>query len=380
MNEKWVIAATAAFGLESTVRRECEKLGFEVLAVADGRIKFSGGPEEVADANLKLAVADRVMIETATFPAETFEELFDQTASIPWPKWIAPDGRIPVRARSIRSKLFSVPDIQAIVKKAIVRSMSGGGEDRMLPETGAVYAVEAVIRKDVVTISLDTTGEGLFKRGYRRQKGGAPLKETLAAGLVDLSYWKPERPLVDPFCGSGTILIEAALKARHIARGADRRFASDEWPIIGEEVYRARRREALKEARWDLPLNITGFDVDPKMIAIAKQNAEDAGVADDIHFYCKDMRSVDLQENFGVMITNPPYGQRLGEEKEVESLMRSFTERFLGMRTWSFYILTGLRGFEKIAGKEAERRRKLFNGGIETTYYQYPGPNPERFL
>ncbi|MDY3051650.1 MAG: class I SAM-dependent RNA methyltransferase [Ndongobacter sp.] len=379
MHLKYRIAATAAFGLESVVKKECEELGFSSIHVDEGRIFFDGEAADVAKANLCLRSADRVLLEVGRFSAESFEELFDRTAALPWPSLLPEDAAFPVRGKSYRSTLASVPDVQRIVKKAIAAALQRKWDVDWLPETGAAYPVEVALRRNECVIFLDTTGEGLFKRGYRQKKGGAPLKETLASGLISLSVWHPSRPLVDPFCGSGTLLIEAALQARGMAPGLERSFLSMDWPIVGEEVYRQARRACLRGIRLEEKLLLTGFDKDPRMIEIARKNAEAAGVGEDIRFICKDMRAVDLQENFGVIITNPPYGKRLGEEEETRALMRAFGERFGRLRTWSFYVLTGLADFEDAFGRAADRRRKLFNGGIETTYYQYLGPNPQRF-
>lgn len=380
MQKQWTIVATAAFGLEALVKRELEEMGYADISIEDGRIYFQGGAKDVALANMKLRTADRVLIEVARFEARSFEELFDQTKRIAWGDWIPADGKFPVKGRSYKSQLASVSDSQAIVKKAIATKLQTRWTLDWLPETGATFPIEVAIRRDVVSLTLDTTGEGLFKRGYRERKGGAPLKETLAAALLALSYWKPGRPLVDPFCGSGTILIEAAMKGRNMAPGLERKFLAMDWKTVGMDVFQEARRQCLAEIDWDVELDLLGFDIDAKVLLTARANAEKAGVGDDIQFVVKDMKRMDLQDNFGVVITNPPYGVRLGEEKEAEELTRTLGKKMGELSTWSVYVITAQLGFERFFGREADKKRKLFNGGIETTYYQYYGPNPDRFL
>lgn len=380
---QWTIHATAAFGLEAVVRRQCEALGFGPCQVEAGHVLFPGSLTTMQKANLYLASADRVLLEVGRFPTESFEGLFDAVAAMDWAEILPENARFPVRARTVKSKLASPSDVQKIVKKAIVTSLQKRYAIGHFPEDGALFPIDVSIRHDECVVCLDTTGEGLFKRGYRREKGGAPLKETLAAALVDLSVWTPDRAFADVFCGSGTIVIEAARKARGIAPGLDRSFLFMDWPWADAEGYKKLRRQAMGQIRMDLKTEMLGFDIDPAMVRIAKRNAEEAGVADMVHFLCRDMREVGLQENFGVMISNPPYGKRLEPEEGVKELMESFATRFLNLRSWSVYLLTAMQEFESIAwqkaGKKATRRRKLFNGGEETTYYQFVGPDPKLF-
>ncbi|MDY6146550.1 MAG: class I SAM-dependent RNA methyltransferase [Peptoniphilaceae bacterium] len=379
MQNSWKIHAAAAFGLEASVKRECEKLGFQGIHVEEGHVIFEGGPHEVALANIALRTADRVLLELGRFPAKTFEELYENIKKLAWKDYLPREAAFPIRARSVRSVLKSETDLQKIGKKAIVDAMNGRKNGAWLPENGALYPVLLTLRHDECIACLDTTGEGLFKRGYREEKGSAPIKETLAAALVDLSVWNPSRTLADVFCGSGTILIEAARKARGMDPGLDRSFLSMKWDIIGEKVYAQVRRDRMQRISFDTPLELLGFDIDPKVISIARANAEAAGVGEDIHFMKRDMREVFFKENFGVMITNPPYGKRIGEIRETRALMQAFSERFFKLRTWSIYVISAFEDWETLVGNVADRRRKLYNGGIKATYYEYLGPNPERF-
>lgn len=377
------IHATAAFGLEAVVKRQCEALGFGPCHIEEGHVLFPGTSEEVMRANLYLASADRVLLEVGRFSVTSFDALFEHTQALPWTTYLPRDAHFPVRARTIQSKLASPSDVQKLVKKAIVTALQRRDALAFFPEDGALFPIDVTIRHDECVICLDTTGEGLFKRGYRREKGGAPLKETMAAALIDLCVWTPDRPFADVFCGSGTLVIEAARKARGIAPGVDRSFLFLQWPWMDAGRYTELRREALAKVKTNREADMLGFDIDPKMVGIARRNAEEAGVSDMVHFITRDMREVGLNENFGVMVTNPPYGKRLSPEEGVQELMKDFAQRFLRLRTWSTYVLTSMPDFERIVqqetGKEVTRRRKLFNGGEETTYYQFLGPDPRRF-
>ncbi|WP_071705967.1 THUMP domain-containing class I SAM-dependent RNA methyltransferase [Murdochiella vaginalis] len=380
---QWTIHATAAFGLEAVVKRQCEALGFGPCRIEEGHVLFPGTCEDVMRANLYLASADRVLLEVGRFRAESFDALFEATKALDWTAYLPRDARFPVRAKTVQSQLASPSDVQKLVKKAVVTALQRRDALEHFPEDGALYPIDVTIRHDECVVCMDTTGEGLFKRGYRREKGGAPLKETLAAALVDLSVWTPDRPFADVFCGSGTLVIEAARKARGIAPGLDRSFLFLDWPWMDAQRYKELRREALSRVKTDLEADMLGFDIDPTMVRIARHNAEEAGVSDMVHFVTRDMREVGLRENFGVLVTNPPYGKRLSPVEGVEELMCDFARRFLTLRTWSIYVLTVMPDFEKRAlqeaGKEATRRRKLFNGGEQTTYYQFLGPDPKRF-
>ena len=377
------LTVSATFGLESVVRRECEAMGFHNIAVEEGHLSFTGTLDDIARCNLCLRSAERVFVEFASFPVTEFSDFFDRVVALPWERWIDVSASFPVAASSYRSKLASPADLQRLAKKAIAKRLAACGRaengSEHIPEGGPPVPVEVRLRRDRCAILLDTTGEGLFKRGYRAERGTAPLKETLASGLVQLSYWNPERMLVDPFCGSGTILIEAALAARHMAPGTERDFTSRHWSCVGEERFLKQRRVCRSGVDMTRKLSIMGFDIDPEMIRIARKNAEKAGVAEDITFIKKDCRDVGLEENFGVLITNPPYGKRLGERKEVEMLMQDFFYGPGQLRTWSMYFLSAL-DLEALSGRKADRRRKFFNGGSEVTYYQFYGPNPGAYV
>ncbi|MBY0584601.1 class I SAM-dependent RNA methyltransferase [Murdochiella sp. Marseille-P8839] len=381
--KQWTIHATAAFGLEAVVKRQCEALGFGPCCIEEGHVLFPGDVEDVMRANLYLASADRVLLEVGRFRAESFDALFEATRALDWTSYLPCDARFPVRAKTVQSQLASPSDVQKLVKKAVVTALQRRDPLEHFPEDGALFPIDVTIRHDECVVCLDTTGEGLFKRGYRREKGGAPLKETMAAALIDLSVWTPDRPFADVFCGSGTLVIEAARKARGIAPGLDRSFLFLHWPWINAQRYRELRREALAAVKTDLEADMLGFDIDPAMVQIARHNADEAGVSDMVRFVKRDMRQVGFSENFGVLVTNPPYGKRLSPVEGVDALMRDFARRFLTLRTWSTYVLTAMPDFETLtlheAGREATRRRKLFNGGEETTYYQFLGPDPKLF-
>lgn len=376
---KWTIHATAASGLEAVVKRECEKLGLGPCRVEDGHVLFSGDATAIMRANLWLSVADRVLVECGRFEATSFDALFETVAAMPWADVLPANAAFPVQAKTVRSTLASPSDVQKITKKAIVRAMQRKYALEHFPEDGPRVPVDVTLRRDQAIVTVDTTGEGLFKRGYRQHKGGAPIKETLAAALIDLSVWTPERDFADVFCGSGTLVIEAARKAKHIAPGIDRTFLFQEWPWMDPTAFRDLRREAFGAIRTHVDGRFLGTDIDLRMVDIARKNAQDAGVDDVVRFVHRDMREVGLAESFGVLITNPPYGQRLAPEEGVATLMRDFARRFFALRTWSLYVITALRDFETLAGREATRRRKLFNGGEEATYYQFLGPDPRQF-
>lgn len=370
------LIATATFGLEAVVARELESLGFAERKVEDGRVMFCGDEGAVCRANLRLRCADRVLIRVGEFPARDFGELFDRTRDLPWEEWIPQDGEFPVRGRSTRSQLHSVPHCQSIVKKAIVERLRAKHGAQWFAETGARYSVEVALRKDVATLTLDTTGPGLHKRGYRKLVGAAPLKETLAAGLVLLSYWNRDRILLDPFCGSGTIPIEAALIGRNRAPGLHRTFAAEGWPRFPRSLWEQARNECRD---LELPPGegaIRGFDCDPGALALARQHAAAAGVAGEIRFEQAEFRSLEIAGEYGCVIANPPYGERIGEKAETERLYRDMGRKLGRLDTWSVYVLTSHPVFETLYGRRAGRRRKLYNGRIECAYYQYPGPRP----
>lgn len=374
---KFNIIATTTFGLEAIVKRELEDLGYKDLKVSDGKVELEGEAGDIAILNMHLRCAERVLIKYGEFKATTFDELFEKTKALPWEKLIPVEGEFPVNGKSLKSKLFSISDCQAIVKKAIVNRLSEKYKIDWFEETGALYKIEVSMFKDIATITVDTSGEGLHKRGYRGRAGDAPIKETLAAAMVKLSYWNPSRQLYDPFCGSGTILIEAAMIGRNIAPGIDREFVSQKWEVVGEDIYKKIRREAMNSIKNDVELDLMGSDIDKWAIERAKDNAENIGVFDDIRFFVKDMRAVKLKDDYGVIITNPPYGERMGELKEIELLYKDFGTKMRQLKTWSIYILTSYEKFETLYKKKASRKRKLYNGRIKVDYYQFYGPRPE---
>jgi 23S rRNA (guanine2445-N2)-methyltransferase / 23S rRNA (guanine2069-N7)-methyltransferase len=368
------LVATSTFGLEAVVRRELEALGYDAKPSETGRIEFTGDASAVARANLNLRSADRVFVRAAEFPCPDFDALFDTVYDLPWEEWIGPSDAFPVTGRSVRSTLSSVPAVQRTVKKAIVERLMRAHGLTSLPETGATYAVEIALLKDTATILVDTSGDGLHKRGYRDFVGAAPLRETLAAALVDLSFWKRGKPLVDPFCGSGTIAIEAAMMGRRLAPGRNRTFASEDWAVIGEDVWTKAHEEACDLELPDLGEKIVATDVDVEALALARRHAERAGVAADIHFERRAFADLNSSREYGCVVTNPPWGVRL--ERDVEQLYGSMGEVFARLPTWSFFVLTSWPDFERVLGRRADRRRKLYNASIECTYYQFHGPKP----
>jgi putative N6-adenine-specific DNA methylase len=379
--EKVTLIATAAMGLESIVAQEVRELGYETKVVENGKVIFEADSSAICRANLWLRTADRVKVLVGQFKATTFDELFEQTKALPWGEYISEFAEFPVIGKSIKSKLYSVPDCQRIVKKAVVESMRVSYKYHRISqfeETGSLHRIEVALLKDVVTLTLDTSGPGLHKRGYRMQQNEAPLKETLAAALVMLSKWTPDRPFVDPFCGSGTIPIEAAMIGQNLAPGYNREFASEEWHWLGKDKWDKAFEEADDLANYDQPLDILGSDIDFNLIDIAKDNAVEAGLGDLIKF--KQMQVTDLTatKDYGVIVGNPPYGERIGDKEEVEEMYRNMGQTFKQLDTWSVYIITSHKKFEELYGKKATKRRKLFNGFIETQYYQYWGPRPPR--
>jgi len=370
---KFLLLATSAMGLEAVVAKEVRELGYE-CRVENGKILFEGDEKAIVRSNLWLRTADRVKIVVGEFHAETFDELFEGTKALPWERFIGPEDEFPVSGKSVKSKLYSVPDCQAIVKKAIVERLKSKYKKSWFEETGSKFPIEVSLLKDHVTLTIDTSGAGLHKRGYRVGQGEAPLKETLAAALVLLSNWSYDRPFADPFCGSGTIPIEAALIGQNIAPGFNRDFISETWSWFSPTIWDEARMEAEDLAQYDRHLQIIGSDLDPKMVEIAKKNALEAGLSDMITF--KQMRATDFhsKEEYGVIVTNPPYGERMGERAKVEKLYRELGETFSKLDTWSIYIITSHEGFEDLYGKKATKKRKLFNGFIKTDYYQYWGP------
>ncbi|MGF9906501.1 THUMP domain-containing class I SAM-dependent RNA methyltransferase [Brevibacillus porteri] len=376
--QKVELIATATFGLESVVAEEVKALGYGPVQVENGKVTFTADISAIPRTNLWLRTADRVRLKIGEFKATTFDELFEQTKALPWADWITEDGTFPVEGKSVKSTLFSVPDCQAIVKKAVVESLKKTYNREWFDEQGPLYKIEVALLKDVATLTIDTSGPGLHKRGYRELIGQAPLKETMAAAMIMLSRWKPDRVFMDPFCGSGTLPIEAALIGQNIAPGMNREFVSETWPIIPKTAWREARAETHDLARYDQKLEIIGTDLDDEILKIARHNATEAGVDDLIHFQRMDVRDVRTKRKYGYLICNPPYGERLGEWKQVAKMYGEMGKTFAAMDTWSFYVITSDEQFEEHFGRTASKKRKLYNGNIKVDYYQFFGPRPPR--
>ncbi|MCO4341129.1 class I SAM-dependent RNA methyltransferase [Staphylococcus agnetis] len=369
------LLAVCPMGLESIVAKEVQELGYETR-IENGRIYFEGDESAIVKANLWLRTADRVKLIVGQFEAVTFDELFEKTKALPWEAIISKDGKFPVQGRSLKSKLFSVPDVQAITKKAIVERLKHAYKiPGWLEESGANYPVEVNILKDKVLLTIDTSGSGLNRRGYRLKQGEAPIKETLAAALVKLANWTGDTPLIDPFCGSGTIAIEACMIAQNIAPGFNRSFVSEQWDIMPDQLFDSLRAEADEAADYDKEIEIYASDIDPHMVEIAKANADEVGMGDIIQFSVKDVNTLTLTHEGPIgIIGNPPYGERIGERDEVEEMYRYLGTLLHKHDQLSLYIMTSHKDFEYLANRKATKRRKLFNGYIETTYYQYWAP------
>lgn len=374
------LVATAASGLESLVGKELRVLDIP-CQVENGKALFEGTLKTIATANLWLRTADRVKIIVGEFDAYSFDELFEKVKALPWEDYLPLDAEFPVSGKSIKSKLYSVPDCQAITKKAIVdrlRAVYHRPAGVPLTESGALYKLEVALLKDRVTITLDTTGPSLFKRGYRLEKGGAPLKENMAAALVMLTNWRKDRPFYDPVCGSGTICIEAALIGHNIAPGFNRSFACEAWEWFDPAVFENVRAHADAQADYEVELDITGSDIDGRMIEIARANAQEIGLGDSITFKQLAVKDFTTEKEYGVMVANPPYGERLGEEASVRNLYQEMGTVFRPLTTWSKYILTSDLAFEEFYGAKATKKRKLYNGALRTDLFQYWGTRPPR--
>ncbi|NGY82760.1 class I SAM-dependent RNA methyltransferase [Bacillus megaterium] len=376
---KYKIIATAAMGIEALVAKEVRALGYD-CEVDNGKVIFEGDELAIARCNLWLRTADRIKVQVGQFKARTFDELFEQTKALNWGDYLPVDAQFPVSGKSVKSKLFSVSDCQSIVKKAIVDSMKKhyNKTTGWLEETGSTFKIEVALLKDVATLTIDASGAGLHKRGYRVGQGEAPLKETLAAALIMLTPWNADRPFVDVFCGSGTIAIEAALIGQNIAPGFNRDFLSEEWPWMSASIWDKAREEAEDLANYDQVLDIAGHDIDHRMVKVAEQNAFEAGLGDLIQFKQMQVRDFTTPKEYGIIIGNPPYGGRLGDRPSVEKMYAEMGEAFSKLDTWSIYMLTSHEQFEQYYGKKATKKRKLFNGFIKTDYYQYWGPRPPR--
>ncbi len=372
------LVAACAFGLEAIVKRELLALGYQPKVTQPGRIGFQGEWADVARTNLWLRTADRVLVEVLKFPCADFDALFDTVKDHDWTRWLPVDAVFPVAGRSRKSQLTSVPAVQRTVKKAIVESLLREHQTATLAETGATYQIEIALLEDTATVTLDTTGASLHKRGYRILTGSAPIKETLAAAMVDLSVWNPERALVDPFCGTGTIPIEAAMIGMNIAPGINREFSFQKWADFPIEQLNQARDQAKDEIRRDLEMQIIGTDRDDDALEMARFHARKAGVEKQIHFQQKNFEDFRSKRQHGCVITNPPYGERLEDTEKLLPLYQSIPMVIQRVPTWSLYLITNMPRFERIVQKTATRRRKLYNGRIQCTYFQFLGPRPDR--
>lgn len=371
---RYELIATATFGLEAVVRREIESLDYKVLKTEDGKVTFEGDERAIVRSNLWLRTADRVLLKMAEFEARTFEELFQQTKALMWEALIPPDGKFTVTGTSVKSQLHSVPACQGICKKAIASRLGEAYLMETLPETGAEYTVKVTILKDRVTLTVDTSGSGLHKRGYRVKTVAAPIKETLAAAMVQLSFWNKDRVLLDPCCGSGTIAIEAAMIGRNIAPGLSRSFACEEWEAIGKKLWKEEKKRAYDLMDDEAKLDIVGIDIDKMAIEAAKENAIEAGVDECIRFINADMARIKASKPSGIIITNPPYGERIGEQKQIAAIYSKYKKFFAENPSWSMFMVTTDKDIEaKVFGRKADRRRKLYNGRLEVCYYQFHG-------
>ncbi|MFR6151242.1 MAG: THUMP domain-containing class I SAM-dependent RNA methyltransferase [Peptoniphilus sp.] len=371
------LIATTNMGLEAVTKRELLDLGYEDLEVSDGKIKISCQLKDIAILNLRLRTAERVLLLIDSFRAETFEELFNKVFEIRWWDYIAEDDQFIIQGRSRKSKLFSISDCQRITEKAIIEKLKMKYKVSWFEKSGPRVKIEVSLLNDIAEITMDTSGEGLHKRGYREVNYKAPLSETIAASLVKLTFWNKDRILADPFCGSGTIPIEAAMIEKNIAPGLMRDFDFVKFKFFDEDIYKEEKKKCYSEINYDEKLEILASDVSHKAIQIAKANAEILGLEEDISFFQKDIRDLDLPDEYGVIITNPPYGERIGKE-DVDELNKELGELARSLKTWSYYIITANENFEKNFGKKADRNRKLYNGRLKTYYYQYYGPKPRR--
>lgn len=371
------LIATSSFGLEAIVKRELNDLGLEVTKTDNGHIYFNGDAIDIARANINLRCADRVLINLKSFKAESFEELFDGIYELPWNDILDEDSNFIVEGRSHKSKLFSISDCQRITEKAIIKKLQMKHNISRFTKSSHRHRLEISLLNDIASITLDTSGDSLHKRGYRDKQGAAPLKETMAAALVKLSFYNKDRPFFDPFCGSGTIPIEALLIARNIAPGLDRDFDSMNFKFINADLFKKARMEAMEKIDYKSKVYIDASDISHKSIAIAKHNLENLGLSDDIRFFVKDFRDVDIKNNYGVMITNPPYGKRL-EEDNLRSLYSDFGKKIKNLDTWSIYVLTSYEDIERDFSRKADKNRKLYNGSLKTYYYQFYGKKPEK--
>lgn len=380
MTKVYELIAPCHFGLEAVLKKEILDLGYEIAQVEDGKVTFYGDAEAICRANIFLRTAERVLLKAGSFRATTFEELFQGTKAIPWEEYIPQDGKFWVtKANSIKSKLFSPSDIQSIMKKAMVERMKQGYGTGQFPETGSSYPLRVSLYKDVVTVGIDTSGDSLHKRGYRKLTSKAPITETLAAALILLTPWNKDRILVDPFCGSGTFPIEAAMIAANMAPGMNRSFLSEDWKnLIPRKCWYEAMDEANELVDDTVEVDIQGYDIDGEIIKAAKANAELAGVGHMIHFQKRPVSELSHPKKYGFIITNPPYGERIEDKKDLPELYTQIGERFRALDSWSAYVITSYEDVEKYMGRKADKNRKIYNGMLKTYYYQFMGPKPPR--
>ncbi|MCI9249854.1 MAG: class I SAM-dependent RNA methyltransferase [Dorea sp.] len=377
---KMELIAPCHFGLEAVLKREIIDLGYDIVEVEDGRVTFYGDEEALCRANIFLRTAERVLLKVGSFRAVTFEELFDKTKELPWEDYIPKDGKFWVaKAASVKSKLFSPSDIQSIMKKAMVKRMQERYHVEWFPEDGAAYPIRVFLMKDIVTVGIDSSGISLHKRGYREMSGAAPITETLAAALIMLTPWRADRILVDPFCGSGTFLIEAAMMAANIAPGMNRSFTAEDWAgVIPKKFWYDAIDEANDLVNTEIKTDIQGYDADGSVLKIARKNAEEAGVGQLIHFQERTVAELSHPKKYGFIITNPPYGERLEDKRNLPQLYRTLGERFCRLDAWSAYVITSYEDTEKCFGRKADKNRKIYNGMLKTYYYQFLGPKPPK--
>ncbi len=378
--KNYTLISPCFFGMEKMLAREITNLGYEIIKTEDGRITYKTDEFGIAKSNMWLRCAERVHLKIAEFEAKSFDELFENTKRINWSRYIPYGAQFPIsKASSIKSKLYSTPDVQAIVKKAIVESLKKSYlEDGLLKEDKEKYPIFVFIHKDKVTISIDTTGDALHKRGYREKANKAPIRETLAAAIMYLTPWRPGRTLVDPMCGSGTLLIEAAMMGINMAPGLNREFISEKWRMMDKKIWWDVRKDAFNKIDNESKFKIYGYDIDEESIDIARENAEIAGVDEYIEFNVVDATQFKSEDEFGFIITNPPYGERLEDKDSVKQLYKELGYAFRKLKNWSYYLITSYEDFEYEFGQKADKKRKLYNGMLKTNFFQYPGPKPPR--
>ncbi len=378
--DTYTFVAPCHFGLESVLKRELQDLGCEISLVEDGRVTFRGGMDTLCRANIFLRTAERVLLQAGRFRAESFDELFENIKAIPWEAYIPADGKFWVtKATSVKSRLFSPSDIQSIVKKAMVERLKQRYGVSWFPESGASYPVRITFLKDEAVVGIDTSGESLHRRGYRKLASKAPITETLAAALLMLTPWRGDRILVDPFCGSGTFPIEAAMMAAHMAPGVNRSFAAEEWKnLVDRKLWYEAVTEANDLLDDTVETDIQGYDIDPDMVKAARENARDAGVDHLIHFQARPVSELRHPKKYGFLVTNPPYGERLEEKEALPALYREIGEAYGRLDSWSMYLITAYEDAERYIGRKADKNRKIYNGMLKTYFYQYLGPKPPR--